>query len=293
MLFLQLLAQPQPEKTPPITEANLYAEFGRITRPLLKYWKNRIIELGDRQRTLATVADINRRLLDHNVVVFFDHHYAFDAVPVTLALGQHLRHVTGALIPYAIHLDMGVDREGLPSLRYRLRTKAFHWLIENIQKANPTIQISPVAREFELETPRLKAIVDRQFPGSNISYLKTFIHMFTDHDAGWLCILSPMAGIAFPEKPVLHPQIYRSIDLVQAGQGQLLTFYFVSAYPQLYAHHHYLAPLLTKHTFVAQGPFNLPVGNYEEAQIVATRHLRQLRRAGRFTMPDYSRISQK
>jgi hypothetical protein len=102
-----------------------------------------------------------------------------------------------------------------------------------------------------------------------------------------------MAGIAFPEKPALHPQLYRSIELVQAGRGQLLTFYFVSAYPRLHAHHHYMAPLLTKHIFVARGPFNLPVGNYEEAQVVATTHLQQLRQAGQFTALDYSRISQK
>jgi hypothetical protein len=280
-------------KTPPITEADLYAEFDTITRPLLKYWKNRIIELGDQHTTLATIADINQRLRAQNVVVFFDHHYAFDAIPVTLALGQYLKNVTGALIPYAVHLDMGVNREGLPSLRYRLRTLAFHWLIKNIQRANPTIKILPVAREFELDTPRLKAIADCQFPGSNVKYLKTFIRMFADHNAGWLCILSPMAGIAFPEKPALHPQIYRSIELVQAGRGQLLTFYFVSAYPRLHAHHHYMAPLLTKHIFVARGPFNLPVGNYEEAQVVATTHLQQLRQAGQFTALDYSRISQK
>ena len=280
-------------ETPPLTEARLYAGFNRITRLLLKYWKDRIIKIGDRPTTLAIIEDINHRLLAGNAVVFFDHHYAFDAIPASLALGQMLQNVTGALIPYAVHLDMGVDPEGLPSLRYSLRTLAFHKLIKNIQKANPTVHFFPVIRQFKLETPRLRTIVDEQSLGANTAYLKTFNQLFTRHSAGQVCILSPMAGIAFPGRAALHPTVYRSMRMVQDKWGQLLPFYFVGAYPRLYAHYHYLAPLLSRHTIVARGPFYLPAGSYEQALEVVATYLDQLRQAAQFTLPDYARISRK
>jgi hypothetical protein len=105
------------EKRSPITETTLYAGFNGISRRLLGYWKNSIVKIGDKETTLSTIADINDRLLRGNVITFFDHHYAFDALPVGLVLGQVIKNATGALIPYAVHLDMGVDPDGLPSLR--------------------------------------------------------------------------------------------------------------------------------------------------------------------------------
>lgn len=279
-------------ETPPITEASLYTGFNRVTRTLLKFWKDRIIELGDHD-TIATIDDINHHLLVENAVVFFDHHYAFDAIPASLALGRMLQNVSGALIPYAVHLDMGVSPEGAPSFRYRLRTLAFHRLINNVQKANATIHFFPVVREFELETPSLRSIVEERSLGANTRYLKTFNQLFSQHSAGQICILSPMAGIAFPEKPALHPTVYRSVEMVQEKWGQSLPFYFVGAYPRLEAHYHYLAPLLSRHAIVALGPFYLPVGNYEQALRVVSTYLGQLRQAARFTPPDYTRISRK
>ena len=281
------------EKRSPITETTLYAEFNGISRRLLGYWKNSIVKIGDKETTLSTIADINDRLLTGNVITFFDHHYAFDALPVGLVLGQVIKNATGALIPYAVHLDMGVDPKGLPSFRYRLRTAAFKWLTKNVQKANPNIHIVSVAREFELENPRLRAILDQRFSGVNTKYLKKFSHSFARYERGLVCIVSPTAGIAFPGKATLHPQIYRSMEMVQSRQGHSLPFYFVSAYPRLQAHYHYLAPLLTRHTFVARGPFYLPVGNYEQAQVVVDKHLNLLRQAARFTPPDYARIEHK
>ena len=281
------------QKTPLITEANLYAGFNSIIRTLLKYWKDRLIEIGDHQTTHSTIANINQHLLTHNVVIFFDHHYAFDAIPASLTLGQTLHSVSGALIPYAVHLDMGVNPQGLPSFRYWLRTQAFSHLIKNIRKANPTIHFYSIVREFELENPKLKAIVDSQYPGSNTKYIKRFTQLFTRHRSGYVCILSPMAGIAFPEKPPLHRQVYRSMEIVQEKSGQLLPFYFVGAYPRLSAHYHYFAPLLSKHTIVVRGPFNLPIGDYEQAYAEVATYLGQLRQAAQFTPPDYSRISRK
>jgi hypothetical protein len=44
---------------------------------------------------------------------------------------------------------------------------------------------------------------------------------------------------------------------------------------------------------VARGPFYLPVGNYEQAQVVVDKHLNLLRQAAWFTPPDYARIEHK
>jgi hypothetical protein len=281
------------EKTSSITETKLYAGFDGISRRVLGFWKDSIVKTGDRETTLATIADINARLLSGNAITFFDHHYAFDALPVGLVLGQAIKNATAALIPYAVHLDMGVDPEGLPSLRYRLRTVAFQWLIKNVQNANPNVHILSVAREFELMNPRLRGILDRRFSGLNTRYLKKFSQLFSHYKQGLVCIVSPTAGIAFPGKATLHPQIYRSMEMAQSKQGHSLPFYFVSAYPRLQAHYHYLAPLLTRHTFVARGPFYLPVGNYERAQVVVDKHLNLLRQAAHFSPPDYARIEHK
>ncbi len=154
------------ETTLPITEADLYLGFSRVSRALLTYWKDRIIRIDSQSTTPSIIEDIDSHLLSKNVIVFIDHHYAFDAIPISLALGRTVSNAIGALIPYAVHLDMGVDREGLPSLRYRLRTLAFQRLTENIQKVNANIHFMPVTRKWELEEPRLKAIVDDQYPST-------------------------------------------------------------------------------------------------------------------------------
>ncbi|MFP4396278.1 MAG: hypothetical protein ACLFTI_13560 [Anaerolineales bacterium] len=281
------------EDAKPITETNLYAGFGRVTRHALKFWKNHIVKIAARRDTVSTLGEINQDLLTHNVVIFFDHHYAFDALPAALTLGHTLDNITAALIPYAVHLDMGVDQEGLPSKRYRLRTKAFQWLTDNIHKSNHDIRFLPVAREFEMETPRLRAIVDENFSGVNLQYLRSLVQFFDPQQVGRVCILSPMAGLALPGKPALHPQLYRSMKLVQTRWNQTLPFYLVGAYTRLKKEFHYFAPLLTKHTFVANGPFTLPTDDFKVASQVIAKHLEQLRAAANFIPPDYSRISRK
>ena len=276
-----------------ITETNLYAGFSNVTRHALKFWKNHIVKIGARRDTTTTLGEINRDLLTHNVVIFFDHHYAFDALPAALTLGHALDNITAALIPYAVHLDMGVDQEGLPSKRYRIRTKAFQWLTDNIHKSNHDVRFLPVAREFEMETPRIRAIVDEQFSGANLQYLKALIQFFEPQHVGRVCILSPMAGLALPGKPALHPQLYKSMKLLQTRWDQTLPFYLVGAYTRLKKDFHYFAPLLTRHTFVAEGPFTLPTDGYESASQVIAKHLEMLRAAANFIPPDYSRISRK
>jgi hypothetical protein len=280
-------------KRPRITEAMVYAGFNTVSRTALTAWKDTIVKLGDTETTQAAFAHINERLLTSSAIIFFDHHYAFDALPVGLTLARHLKNVTSAVVPYAVHLDMGVDPDGNPSTRYKIRTRSFHWLVNNIQRKNSNIHILPVSREFELSNPRLKAIVDEHHSGINTKYLKLLTQIFARQPVGATAVLSPTAGIALPGKPILHPGIYRTMNIVQNRQEEPLAFYIVSAYPSLHAYHNYLAPLLSNHTFVAHGPFSLPKNNYEEALQIITDQTNALRASANFSMPDYSRIEHK
>lgn len=277
----------------PIAETDIYAGFDPISRPLLKLWQRWTVRVAPGPGTQAALAALDAQLTDGDAVVFIDHHYAFDALPLALGLGQALRRVTGVLIPYAAHLDMRVDPQGFPSLRYRLRTWAFHRLVRGITAGAPGVRFLPIAREFELNNPRLKAILDQWHPGINIRYLKALAEMFVKHPAGYVCMLAPMAGLALPHKPVLHPQLYRSLDMVQARYGRPLPFYFVGAYPRWNVHASYFAPLLARHIVVAQDRFSLPRGDYAAAAAVVADHLQALRRDAGFIPPDYSRIQHK
>ena len=281
------------ERSPRISEATIYSGFDTFTRTLLNFWKTVIIKIDDGSTTKSAIDDINQSLGATNAIILFDHHYAFDAIPITFALGKVLRNVSGVVIPYAVHLDMALDPDGFPSPRYKIRTLAFHRLVGTIQEMNPTIRFYPVVREFERENLRLNAVVEAEFRGANTRYLKGLLQVFYENPAGQLCILSPVSGIAFPHKPVLHTQVYRSLEAVQQKCGQAFPFYFVGGYPHLKYDLHYLAPLLTKHTVVARGPFYLPMGNYDKASAVVRSHLLDLRQAANFATPDYARIEHK
>lgn len=291
---VDFLKDAEPPSVPAtLTEDGIYAGFHPVASSILRYWKSQIIEVHHDPTTDATIRDLNERLKSRNAVVFFDHHYAFDAIPVGMVLGQILTSVTDAIIPYAVHLDMGVDTDGNPSYRYQWRTYIFQWLISKFVESNPTIRIMPVARAFELENPRLSAVVEKDFGGINIKYLKTLNSLFEHKDNGVVCVLSPIAGIAFPEKPIIHRRLYKLMDRIQRKKGEKLDFYYVSAYPSFAAHYHYMAPLLTTHTFVARGPFNLPSDDYDKAHEVMAENLRELRKTAEFVPPDYSKIENK
>ena len=276
-----------------INETSVYSGFGLFSRKGLLAWKDFVIELDGMKSTQAVMDDISQRLCANNVIVFFDHHYAFDAVPLGFALAKYVESIQGALIPYAAHLDMGVGREGEFSVHYKFRTLAFHWLVQNITKNNPEIKFLPTVRSFEMDTPRIRKIVDRDFQGANTKYLRTLIRMFSTNNAGQVCFLTPFSGIAFPGKPVLHPQLYRSIDLVQAASKTDIPFYIAGAYPSWRAYRQYYAPLMSKHKIAIRGPFSLPVGDYKTAQTAVKNELNSLREKAAFTPPDYDRILTK
>ena len=276
-----------------INETSVYSGFGFFSRKGLLAWKDFVIELDDVKLVQAVMDDISQRLCANNVIVFFDHHYAFDALPLGFALAKYVEAIQGALIPYATHLDMGVGREGEFSVHYKFRTLAFHWLVHNITKNNPEIKFLPTVRSFEMDTPRIRKIVDRDFQGANTKYLRTLIRMFSKNNSGQVCFLTPFSGIAFPGKPVLHPQLYRSIDLVQTASKTDISFYIAGAYPSWHAYRQYYAPLMSKHKIAIRGPFSLPVGDYSTAQTVVKNELNSLRVKADFTPPDYDRILTK
>ncbi len=287
------VAQPVHEATRHLVENDVYRGFHPIPRWVLRIWKDLVVRLSEDDGTTAALAAVDTRLQAGNIVIFIDHHYAFDALPIALGLAKRLRRVDAVMLPYASHLDMRLDPDGFPSWRYRLRTQAWHWLVEGIRRGAPTVQFLPTAREFELNNPRLKTIVDERYSHANTTYLKALVQMFTEHETGQVCFLAPTAGLALPTRASLNPQLYRSMDLVQKRANTGVPFFFVGAYPRWEVHRHYFAPLLARHQIVARGPFVLPRDHYDDALSTVARELAALRDQAHFTPPDYSRIKHK
>lgn len=272
---------------------DIYQGFGILSRKVLLNWKDRVIQYQQSGSLQAASDRMNEDLQSNNLIVFFDHHYAFDAIPSGLALIQQIKFATGVIIPYSVHLEMGVGREGQPSLRYYLRTKAFRWFVGNIKNSNLGINFFPVVRDFETETPQISKIVDEHYSGVNTTYLRSFIRQFSTHQEGKICFMTPFSGIGFPGKPILHPQLYRSVDLVQQKCGRRFPFYLLGAYPGWDAYANYLAPLMTKHLIVMRGPFYLPQKDYQTAYDQMASEIDNLRKEGNFVAPDYERILNK
>lgn len=276
-----------------ISEESLYSSFHPIARSVLKYWNSQISEVHQDEQTAATVQHLNEYLKTGNAVIFFDHHYTFDAIPVGLTLGKLLKSAKHALVPYAVHLEMGVNGNGDPTLRYHYRTKLFKWLVGKVQESNPTIHIKPVARSFEMKNDKMRAIVNSKFEGVSLDYLQTFYQLFQECSSGLVCILSPIGGLALPERPTLYDRLYGLMDGAQQSLGKPFQFFYVSAYPQLKSNFNYFAPILTKHVFVARGPFELPSDDYDKANEFMTKEVNKLRSVANFELPDYDKIKNK
>ncbi len=276
-----------------LREDDLYKGFSVLSRNIILRWRNYVVDYGDLQKIKSKFEQMKDHLASNNLIVLFDHHYAFDALPLGLGLARFAENVSSVIIPYAVHLDMGIGREGEPSLRYFLRSKLFKWFIDDIRKPNPSIRFFPVVREFERDNPRLFQIVEQEFSGINSTYLKSLVRQFRGVNSGQVCFLTPFSGIGFPEKPLLHPQLYRSIDLVQAKCERDFPLFIAGAYPSWRAYSNYLAPLLTKHLIVLRGPFYLPRQDYEAAYRVIESEITEIRRAADFAPPDYKLILNK
>lgn len=292
---LELARRPllAPRRGPQVmVEADIYRGFDLLSRGVLKGWKDAVARVAAEPATDAALAALNAQLMAGNAVTLIDHHYAFDALPLALGLAGRLTQAEGVIIPYAAHLDMRLDPQGYPSQRYRLRTWAFRRLVRGIRRGAPGIEFLPIAREFELNNPRLKAIVDRDFDNANTRYLKALVRMFTANRSGQLCFMAPMAGLALPGRALLNPNLYRSLDLVQS-RARALPFFFIGAYPRWNVTRNYFAPLLARHRIVARGPFSLPGRDYDAALAVIGQELAALRGQARFEPPDYARIKHK
>ncbi|NET53047.1 MAG: hypothetical protein F6K09_31585, partial [Merismopedia sp. SIO2A8] len=207
--------------------------------------------------------------------------------------GGRLHPVSGAIAPYAYALNMGLNRDGLPSLKFRVRTLSFLWFIRTLMKKNPGLYCLPTVREFERTTPGMKEIAERDYGTANSQFIKTWLKLFTHHGPGNICFLSPMSGLAAPHKPALHPQAYRTLDLVQRKVKDPIPCYLMSTYPRLKAEYNYWAPLLSPHTLVMQEHFYLPHKDYESACTLIADRLQCLRQSANFTPPNYDRISRK
>lgn len=279
--------------TEDISVDNIYGAFHPIVRAILKFWNRKLTRVSNDEVTTETIKKINQQLDVGNAIVFFDHHYAFDALPVGLTLGEVLNSAKKALIPYAVHLDLGVDGAGLPSRRYRIRTKLFQWLIDRVQSSNPNIQIMPVARKFELKNERMKEMIGTEYRGSNSDYFQTFVSSFQENKSGFLCILSPIAGIAFPDKPILHERLYILLEKLRAELPEELPCFYVSAYPRLKKKWHYHFPMLARHDFLARGSFYLQKNNYEAANALMKAEVEELRTTADFELLDYEIIKNK
>ena len=260
---------------------------------MLLGWRDKVVRLGDPQTFKSKIKELNQHLSASNALVLFDHHYAFDAIPLGFGLAQYVENVSGVLIPYSVHLEMGVSREGEFSPRYYARTLSFRWLTAHICEPNPKIEFYPVVREFERDTPRISAIVEQRFLGVNTSYLKAFVRNFKKTTAGQVCFLTPFSGIGFPGKPLLHPQLYRSIDMVQEKCARQFPIFMAGAYPNWNAFSNYLAPLMNEHLLVLKGPLYLPRNDYQAAYDLVESEISELRTEANFSPPEYDRILKK
>jgi hypothetical protein len=280
-------------KIHPPHQIESFAGFNFIAMRILSYWEELVVKIKQPKDFFPAVKNLNRHLNTGNAIIFFDHHYAFDALPLGLALGKYVKEPCGVLIPYAIHLDMGVGRDGKFSSHYWFRTKLFQWFISNIRRGNPEVDFLPVAREFEMENARLRAIVEGKFSGINTKYLRTLIRFFNLRTAGQVCFITPFSGIAFPGKPVLHPQLYRSIRLALSKTENDIKYFLSGAYPNWKAYSNYYAPLLSRHNIVMKGPFSIPINDYQAAKSLLKMKLQELRDSANYEPPDYDRLLTK
>ena len=271
-------------------DINVYSGFHPFWQWVLDFWSGHIVNVDNPDQFFTVIDDLNRDLEKNNVIVFFDHHYAFDAAPIGVLLANAIQNLRLAIVPYAVHLEMGVGRDGEFSLHYWFRTQMYRWFVSRVMQGDLEIRFLPVVREFEMETHRLRKIVDQSYKGINTNYIRSFIRGFSENQNGAMCFLSPFSGIGFPGKPTLHHQLFRSIEMVRAKTRNDVSFFITGAYPSWEAYRNYQAPLLTSHNIIIQGPFSLPGGNYDNACDNLSTKLEELRKAANFIPPDYSKI---
>ena len=103
-------------------DINVFSGFHPFWQRVLDYWSGHIVDVDNPDLFLSVINDLNHELKSNNVIVFFDHHYAFDAAPIGVFLATAILNLKQTIVPYAVHLEMGVGRDGEFSLHYWFRT---------------------------------------------------------------------------------------------------------------------------------------------------------------------------
>jgi len=276
-----------------ISADSVYEKLNPFVRWFIQFWNGKICKISQDKFTQEAIVNVNKSLETGNVVIFFDHHYAFDAFPVALTLGETLRNASNALVPYATHLDLGVDGSGKKTTRYKWRTRIFKWLVDKVGTANPNIQLMPVARKFELTHEVLKKMIEKDYERKNMNYFEAFMKSFQEFSEGFVCMISPIGGLAFPDKPILHKKLYFLFDSVRTNLQKDVSFFYVSAYPRLKKKWHYRYPMLVRHDFLARGPIEFPNNDYEGANASLKKEVMLMRETAEFEILDYSVIKNK
>jgi hypothetical protein len=275
-----------------ITEEKIFSGFGKISRTIILKWKEKLVKF-DYESQGKVLEAINQSLQTSNLFVFFDHNYAFDPIPAGFAVAKYVKGLRGLLVPVAVHLDMGVNREGRFSPSYRFRTMIYRWFFRRMTENGSGVEILPVMREFEMENPQLRKIVEEKYPSINTKYLRTLIQKFSTYDHGYACFFSPYSGIAFPGKPALHSQLHRSVKIAAGKAKNEVSYFLIGGYPDWKVKRKFYVPMLSGHTIVLRGPINLPIKDYEASKSILAEEIQKLRDEVGFTPLDYEQMITK
>jgi len=180
-----------------LNEQYILEKLSPPLRVMLWAWSRLFLQISKDQDTQRSLQSLNETILENKAVVFFDHHFPFDAIPAALSISKSLTTTKEVLAPYASYLEMGVTNEGKKNLYFQLRSAFFTWVKNKISNDEDRITLLPVVRSFEYRNPQMREIVKQRFRQSNVEYVSSLNEFFLDgKDSGKVCFLAPMAGLA-------------------------------------------------------------------------------------------------
>jgi hypothetical protein len=268
-----------------INEQFLLEKFPQPLRVMLWAWSRWLSKLSTEETTQQATQNLDKSLATSNAVVFFDHQIPFDVIPAALALSRNITNAEQVLAPYASYLEMGVTDNGNQHLYFNIRSALFRWINNRITDQNDNIILLPVVRSFEARNPKMREIVQKKYLKSNAKYLQSLQKFLLEgKKSGKICFLAPMAGLAKPNRPVLNPNVYASLDSIQSQLGEQLFYYIVGAYakqllPGLPTSQSLrYAPFMHRYTTCVSGPYKLPNNDYTAATDVVQSAISQIRK---------------
>ena len=269
----------------------IFRSFGAASAPVRAWSRHLVDPMSLDQESEKTLGQLDRDLASRSVITLFDHHYAFDAWPAAITLDRRLRNLERALVPYAAHLDLGVDPRGRRSLRYALRTRLFHATMKRLRRGFPGLEVVPVVRSFERDNPRLRTRLRGRERACNLHYARRLRACF-GAAAGSLILISPMGGLAMPGRPWLSPQVFRAL---RPGLSQA-SVYAIGAYPKRRRGATLQRdswPLLTPHRVVASGRLDLRDLDLDEGSERVGQAILELRSRAGFQAPAVNLLAEK